>query len=70
MRILYAPSTQSWGTDSNSRRGRAILGYLNAIRSVKPPTQKWQILVVDEHSERLINAVLKKDEILEENIAR
>ncbi|VDB99862.1 unnamed protein product [Peniophora sp. CBMAI 1063] len=41
--------------------------FLNAIRSVNPP-QKWKILVVDEHSQALLNHVLKQFDILEENV--
>ncbi|KAF9647199.1 Sec1-like snare protein [Thelephora ganbajun] len=41
--------------------------YLEAIRSVETP-QRWKVLVVDEHSQRLINTVLKQYDILEENI--
>ena len=43
--------------------------FLNAIRSVNPP-QKWKILVVDEHSQALLNHVLKQFDILEENVTR
>ncbi|KAI0738596.1 Sec1-like protein [Daedaleopsis nitida] len=41
--------------------------FLAAIRSVNPPA-RWKILVVDEHSQRLVNAVLKQFDILEENV--
>ncbi|KAF9784931.1 Sec1-like protein [Thelephora terrestris] len=41
--------------------------YLETIRSVTPP-QKWKVLVVDEHSQRLINTVLKPYDILGENV--
>lgn len=47
----------------------AILEYLEAIRSVETP-QRWKVLVVDEHSQRLINTVLKQYDILEENVTR
>ncbi len=43
--------------------------FLEAIRSVNPPG-RWKILVVDEHSQRLLNAVLKQFDILEENVTR
>jgi len=46
-----------------------ISEYLEAIRSVETP-QRWKILVVDEHSQRLINTVLKQYDILEENVTR
>jgi syntaxin-binding protein 1 len=42
---------------------------LGAIRSVNPPS-RWKILVIDEHSQELLNAVLKKFDILEENVTR
>ncbi|EIM86902.1 Sec1-like snare protein [Stereum hirsutum FP-91666 SS1] len=41
--------------------------FLDAIRSVNPP-QRWKILVVDEHSQKLLNTVLKQFDILEENV--
>ncbi|KAH9000092.1 Sec1-like protein [Lactarius akahatsu] len=41
--------------------------FLNAIRSVNPPS-KWKILVIDEHSQQLLNSVLKQFDILEENV--
>ena len=34
------------------------------------PPGRWKILVVDEHSQRLINSVLKQFDILEENVTR
>jgi syntaxin-binding protein 1 len=42
---------------------------LEAIRSVNPPS-RWKILVIDEHSQELLNSVLKKFDILEENVTR
>ncbi|KAI0060698.1 Sec1-like snare protein [Artomyces pyxidatus] len=41
--------------------------FLDAIREVNPPS-RWKILVVDEHSQRLLNSVLKQFDILEENV--
>ncbi|EIN09586.1 Sec1-like snare protein [Punctularia strigosozonata HHB-11173 SS5] len=41
--------------------------FLEAIRSVNPPG-RWKILVIDEHSQKLLNAVLKQFDILEENV--
>ncbi|KAI0319969.1 Sec1-like protein [Amylostereum chailletii] len=41
--------------------------FLDAIRSVNPPG-RWKILVVDEHSQALLNSVLKQFDILEENV--
>ncbi|TFK74997.1 Sec1-like snare protein [Pluteus cervinus] len=41
--------------------------FLDAIRSVNPPG-KWKILVVDEHSQRLLGTVLKQFDVLEENV--
>ncbi|KAJ7070093.1 Sec1-like snare protein [Mycena amicta] len=41
--------------------------FLEAIRSVNPPG-KWKILVVDEHSQKLLGSVLKQFDILEENV--
>ncbi|THH18450.1 hypothetical protein EW146_g2533 [Bondarzewia mesenterica] len=41
--------------------------FLDAIRSVNP-AGRWKILVVDEHSQRLLNGVLKQFDILEENV--
>jgi hypothetical protein len=46
-----------------------ILEFLNAIRSVNPPS-RWKILVIDEHSQQLLNSVLKQFDILEENVTR
>lgn len=43
--------------------------FLEAIRSVNPP-MKWKILVVDDHSQKLLGAVLKQFDILEENVTR
>jgi hypothetical protein len=43
--------------------------FLDAIRSVNPPS-RWKILVIDEHSQRLLNSVLKQFDILEENVTR
>jgi syntaxin-binding protein 1 len=43
--------------------------FLEAIRSVNPKG-RWKILVVDEHSQKLLNAVLKQFDILEENVTR
>jgi len=55
--------------DPNSRFYCTILEYLEAIRSVETP-QRWKVLVVDEHSQQLTNAVLKQYDILEENVTR
>ncbi|KAG2011621.1 Ras opposite [Coprinopsis cinerea AmutBmut pab1-1] len=41
--------------------------FLEAIRSVNPPS-RWKILVVDDHSQKLIGAVLKHFDILQENV--
>ena len=41
--------------------------FLEALRSVNPPG-RWKILVVDDHSQRLLGAVLKQFDILEENV--
>ncbi|KAJ3510062.1 hypothetical protein NLJ89_g4885 [Agrocybe chaxingu] len=41
--------------------------FLEAIRSVNPPG-RWKILVVDEFSQKLLGAVLKQFDILEENV--
>ena len=44
--------------------------FLEAIRSVKPePPMRWKALVVDEHSQRILYNVLKRNDILEENIS-
>lgn len=43
--------------------------FLDAIRSVNPPS-RWKILVVDEHTQQLLNSVLKQFDILEENVTR
>jgi hypothetical protein len=43
--------------------------FLDAIRSVNPPS-RWKILVIDEHSQQLLNSVLKQFDILEENVTR
>jgi hypothetical protein len=43
--------------------------FLDAIRSVNPPS-RWKILVVDEHSQQLLNSVLKQFDILQENVTR
>lgn len=43
---------------------------METIRSVKPKAaqQKWKVLVVDEHAQRLLQAVLKTYDVLEENV--
>ncbi|EPQ56577.1 Sec1-like snare protein [Gloeophyllum trabeum ATCC 11539] len=41
--------------------------FLDAIRSVNPPG-RWKILVVDEHSQKLLGSVLKQFDILQENV--
>ncbi|KAL0953723.1 hypothetical protein HGRIS_004913 [Hohenbuehelia grisea] len=41
--------------------------FLDAIRSVNPPG-RWKILVVDEHSQKLLGTVLKQFDILQENV--
>ncbi|KAF7297659.1 hypothetical protein MKEN_01389100 [Mycena kentingensis (nom. inval.)] len=41
--------------------------FLEAIRSINPPG-RWKILVVDEHSQKLLGSVLKQFDILEENV--
>ncbi|KAH7914602.1 Sec1-like protein [Hygrophoropsis aurantiaca] len=41
--------------------------FLQAIRSVNPQG-RWKILVVDEHAQKLLGAVLKQFDILEENV--
>ncbi|KAF8659882.1 hypothetical protein AX16_001766 [Volvariella volvacea WC 439] len=41
--------------------------FLEAIRSVNPPG-KWKILVVDDHSQRLLGSVLKQFDVLAENV--
>ncbi|KAF9269115.1 Sec1-like snare protein [Marasmius fiardii PR-910] len=43
--------------------------FLEAIRSVNPPG-RWKILVVDEHSQKLLGTVLKQFDILEENVTQ
>ncbi|KAG7094021.1 hypothetical protein E1B28_007644 [Marasmius oreades] len=43
--------------------------FLDAIRSVNPPG-RWKILVVDEHSQKLLGTVLKQFDILEENVTQ
>ena len=45
------------------------LGFLQAIRSVNPQG-RWKILVVDDHSQKLLGSVLKQFDILEENVTR
>lgn len=46
-----------------------VLEFLEAIRSVNP-AGRWKILVVDEHAQKLLGAVLKQFDILEENVTR
>ncbi|KAJ3787586.1 Sec1-like snare protein [Lentinula aff. detonsa] len=43
--------------------------FLEAIRSVNPPG-RWKILVVDEHSQKIMGSVLKQFDILEENVTQ
>ncbi|KAJ3865846.1 MAG: Sec1-like snare protein [Lentinula lateritia] len=43
--------------------------FLEAIRSVNPPG-RWKILVVDEHSQKILGSVLKQFDILEENVTQ
>ncbi|KAG9128259.1 vacuolar sorting protein VPS33/slp1 [Ceratobasidium sp. 392] len=41
--------------------------FLDAIRSVNPPG-RWKVMVVDDHSKRLLGAVLKDNDVLQENV--
>ncbi|KAF7970947.1 hypothetical protein HWV62_22523 [Athelia sp. TMB] len=41
--------------------------FLEAIRAVQPQG-RWKVLVVDEHSQKLLGSVLKQFDILEENV--
>lgn len=81
-RLNHRPSPPPWprssrrsetvrplGICTRFRVSNARIEFLNAIRSVNPP-QKWKILVVDEHSQALLNHVLKQFDILEENVTR
>ncbi|KZV96352.1 Sec1-like snare protein [Exidia glandulosa HHB12029] len=43
--------------------------FLDTIKSVNPPG-RWKILVVDEHSQRLLSSVLRTFDILEENVTQ
>lgn len=43
--------------------------FLEALRSVQPPGG-WKILVVDDHAQRLLGAVLKQFDILAEHVTR
>ncbi|KIY44952.1 Sec1-like snare protein [Fistulina hepatica ATCC 64428] len=43
--------------------------FLDSIRSVNPPN-KWKVLVVDEHSQKLLGAVLKQFDVLQENVTQ
>jgi hypothetical protein len=42
-------------------------GFLDAIKSVNPPGG-WKVMVVDDHSKRLLNAVLKDNDVLGERV--
>jgi hypothetical protein len=74
--LACLPSSPSSGTvcpSSLSIAGAFVLTsraeFLDAIRSVNPPS-RWKILVIDEHSQQLLNSVLKQFDILEENVTR
>ncbi|KAG8871991.1 vacuolar sorting protein VPS33/slp1 [Tulasnella sp. 331] len=41
--------------------------FLETIRSVQPPG-RWKVVVIDEHAQRLLGAVLKQYDVLEENV--
>ncbi|KAG8717169.1 vacuolar sorting protein VPS33/slp1 [Ceratobasidium sp. 394] len=41
--------------------------FLDGIRSVNPPG-RWKVMVVDDHSKRLLGAVLKDNDVLQENV--
>lgn len=43
--------------------------FLDTVKSVNPPG-RWKILVVDEHSQRLLSSVLRTFDILEENVTQ
>ncbi|EJU03633.1 Sec1-like protein [Dacryopinax primogenitus] len=43
--------------------------FLDAIRSVNP-AGRWKIVVVDEHSQKLLGATLKMFDILQENVTQ
>ena len=53
---------QTWSLAS-----ACLVEFLEAIRSVNPPG-KWKILVIDEHSQKLLGSVLKQFDILAENV--
>jgi syntaxin-binding protein 1 len=61
VRLFFLPNS------SVSHSSRAE--FLQAIRSINPPS-RWKILVIDEHSQQLLNSVLKQFDILEENVTR
>lgn len=70
LNTIVKNSTHTYTT----RRGAAVLmreslEFLEAIRSVNPPG-RWKILVVDEHSQKLLGSVLKQFDILQENVTR
>ncbi|ORE20595.1 hypothetical protein BCV71DRAFT_175395 [Rhizopus microsporus] len=44
-----------------------MLGLMDSIRSVQPPS-KWKIIVVDSKSTHILNAACKMYDILEENV--
>ena len=61
----------SWNANAHAHAHPAFLsntGYLNAIRSVQPPS-KWKILVVDSYTKTLLNSVLKMYDILQQNVS-
>lgn len=45
-------------------------GYLETIRNCRPNGSRWKILVVDAHTKKHLNHVLKVYDILEEGVQR
>ncbi|KAG8958292.1 vacuolar sorting protein VPS33/slp1 [Tulasnella sp. 419] len=41
--------------------------FLDAIRSVNPPG-RWKVVVIDEHAQKLLGAVMKNYDVLQENV--
>jgi syntaxin-binding protein 1 len=50
----------------NSGTDDYLKGLLESIRSVNPG--RWKVVVVDEHSQKLLGATLKQYDVLAENV--
>lgn len=48
----------------------SIIDIIDEVVRQVNPSVKWKILVVDQHALRIINAAVKMNELMDENITR